>query len=293
MNAVKEKAYAKINLYLDCIGKREDGFHDIRTVMHSVSLFDELTVARLGGNKSSIRLELDGNRRLPADSRNLAYAAAELFLKNAGIREDVLIRLDKHIPVAAGLAGGSSDAAATLRALNKLYGKCFTERALIGMAAQLGSDVPYCLIGGTALCEGRGERMTRVYSSVTLHTVIAVDNEHVSTPWAYSALDERFADFDGSVPRGEGDYFASLGTFLDGGEFPPDGLYNVFESVVLDACPGALEIKKRLSDLGAMTALMSGSGPSVFGIFADAESALAARDALIVEGKRAYYATTV
>ena len=293
MNAVKEKAYAKINLYLDCIGKREDGFHDIVTVMHSVSLCDEITVAKLGEGKSSIRLELDGNRRLPSDNRNLAYAAAEMFLSRAGIKADILIRLDKHIPISSGLAGGSTDAAATLRALNRLYGRCFTDRALLAMAAELGSDVPYCLVGGTALCEGRGERITRLPSSVRLHTVIAVDNEHVSTPWAYCALDRKYSDFDGSVPRGEMGYLGDLESFLNGGSFPSRGLYNVFENVVLDACPGALAIKNRMLELGAVSAVMSGSGPSVFGIFKDAQDATAAQHTLAAEGKRAYCAETV
>ena len=293
MNAVKEKAYAKINLYLDCIGKRADGFHDIVTVMHSVSLCDEVTVVKLGDGKSSIRLELDGNRRLPSDNRNLAYAAAEMFLARAGIKADILIRLDKHIPISSGLAGGSSDAAATLRALNRLYGRCFTDRALLAMAAELGSDVPYCLVGGTALCEGRGERITRLPSAVKLHTVIAIDNEHVSTPWAYSKLDAKYSNFDGSVARGEGGYLCDLERFLSGGEFPENGLYNVFEKVVLDACPGAFAIKNRMRELGALCAMMSGSGPSVFGVFKDAADAMSAQCTLIAEGKRAYYASTI
>ena len=293
MNAIKEKAYAKINLYLDCIGKRDDGFHDIRTVMHSLSLYDDITVARPGSAKGTVRLELDGNRRLPADSRNLAYAAAELFLKRAGLRDDILIRLDKRIPVSSGLAGGSTDAAATLRALNRLYGKRFTDRALLSLAAELGSDVPYCLIGGTALCEGRGERLTRLPSKIFMHCVIAVDDEHVSTPAAYSMLDLRYSDFDGTVPTAKAENLPELEEFLNGGVFPKNGLYNIFESVILDTCPGALAIKKRMLELGAISAMMSGSGPSVFGIFASAIDAATARDALRSEGKRAYCATTV
>ncbi len=293
MNAVKEKAYAKINLYLDCIGKRADGFHDIKTVMHSLSLCDDITVARTGTAKGVVKLELDGNKRLPSDNRNLAYAAAELFLSRAAINDDILIRLDKRIPISSGLAGGSTDAAATLRALNRLYGRRFTDRALLGLAAELGSDVPYCLIGGTALCEGRGERITRLPSKVFLHTVVAVDNEHVSTPMAYSMLDERYSDFDGSVPTCGAENYAELSVFLGGGAFPKNGLYNVFESVILDTCPGALAIKKTMLEQGAVSAMMSGSGPSVFGVFECAKDAISARNILRSEGKRAYYATTV
>ena len=189
MNACKEMAYAKINLYLDCIGTRSDGFHEIKTIMHSLSLGDAVTVMVVSRDRQSIRMHLDGNRHLPTDSKNLAYSAAALFLERAAINADILIKLDKKIPISAGLAGGSSDAAATLRALNRLFGKCFTEKALLSMAAELGSDVPYCLLGGTALCEGRGERITRLDSSIKLHTVVAVDNEHISTPMAYRMLD--------------------------------------------------------------------------------------------------------
>jgi 4-diphosphocytidyl-2-C-methyl-D-erythritol kinase len=156
MNAAKEKAYAKINLYLDCLGIRDDGFHEIKTVMHSVTLADTVTVVVLSRDKRNIRLQLVGNRYLPTDSKNLAYSAAALFMERAAIDADILIKLEKHIPVSAGLAGGSTDAAATLRALNRLFGKRFSDKALLAMAAELGSDVPYCLVGGTALLRQRG-----------------------------------------------------------------------------------------------------------------------------------------
>ncbi len=293
MQAVKEKAYAKINLYLDCLAKREDGFHDIKTVMHSLSLCDEVTVTLLSRDRSGIRMQLDGNRRLPTDGRNLVYAAAKLFMERAAISADISIRLDKRIPISAGLAGGSSDAAATLRALNRLFGKCFTDKTLLSIAAELGSDVPYCLVGGTALCLGRGERITRLDTPAPLYTVIAIDNEHVSTPMAYAALDERYSDFDGTVITDAEDRYAELISYLDGGEFPPSGLYNIFEGAILPECPGAAAIKKKLISLGAVCSVMSGSGPSVFGIFESADAARAAENALRAEGIRAYYAVSV
>ena len=138
MRAVKERANAKINLYLDVISKRDDGFHDIKTVMHSISLADEVTVIYRPSAVTSIRLSLKGNRFLPIDERNLAYKAAKLFLDSASLMADIEIRLEKRIPVSAGLAGGSTDAAATLRAMNKLFGKLFTDRALYKMAAEHG-----------------------------------------------------------------------------------------------------------------------------------------------------------
>lgn len=289
MRAVKERAYAKVNLHLECLARREDGFHDIRSVMHSLSLCDEVTVILLGTEKRNIRIQLSGNLRLPTDKRNLVHMAADMFLTRMATDADILIKLDKHIPVAAGLGGGSSDAAATLRALNRIFSRPFTDRALMSMAAELGSDVPYCYLGGTALCEGRGERVTRVSTNTVHHAVIAVAQEHISTPAAYGALDLAYSNFDGSVPyRADGELEALM-SYLGGGEMP-DRLYNVFESVILAQCPGANEIKRRLCELGARLSLMSGSGPSVFGIFDTEEAARRAADALRADGMRAYYA---
>ena len=290
MRAVKEKAYAKINLHLECVARRADGYHDIRSVMHSLSLSDEVTVMLLGTDKYNIRLQLTGNPRLPTDKKNLVYMAAELFLTKMGITADLHIKLDKHIPVAAGLGGGSSDAAATLRALNRLFDRPCTERVLLSMAAELGSDVPYCFLGGTALCEGRGERMTRLSCEHVHHAVIAISDEHISTPAAYAALDEAYSGFDGSVPHTADGELRALYSYLAGGETPHE-LYNVFETVILRECPGAAMIKRRLRELGASLSLMSGSGPSVFGIFDTEEAARAAARALRDEGMRAYYAT--
>lgn len=292
MRAVKETAYAKVNLHLECINRRDDGFHDIRSVMHSLSLCDEVTVMLQGRDKSNIRVQVDGNPRLPIDKKNLVYSAAELFLTRMAIRADVLIRLDKRIPVAAGLGGGSSDAAATLRALNRLFDKPCTERALLALAAELGSDVPYCLLGGTALCEGRGERITRLDSSLDLHAVIAIADEYVSTPQAYAALDLAYSNFDGTVPHSADDEFSSLMSYISGGERPA-GLYNVFESVITARCDGARTLKARFCELGAELSLMSGSGPSVFGIFATEAEAERAAEILRSEGYRAYVGNSI
>ena len=202
MKALKEKAYAKINLYLDVLCKREDGFHDIKTVMHSVSLCDEVTVAISPARTSTIKLSVEGNVYIPSDGKNLAYKAASLFLEKLGIFANVNIKLVKKIPVAAGLAGGSSDAAAVLRAMNRLYKRPLTLAALCKLGAELGSDVPYCIMGKTAICEGRGELITPISTNIRLHTVIATANEYVSTPAAYSALDRHYSDFDGTVKTG-------------------------------------------------------------------------------------------
>lgn len=293
MNACKEMAYAKINLYLDCIGTRADGFHEIKTIMHSLSLADTVTVMVMSGDRRAIRMHLDGNRHLPIDNKNLAYSAAALFLERAAINADIMIKLDKRIPVSAGLAGGSTDAAATLRALNRIFGKCFTEKALLAMAAELGSDVPYCMLGGTALCEGRGERITRLSSVLKLHAVVAIDNEHVSTPMAYKALDARYSSFDGSMSTGGDAYLNPTLEYIKSGALPICGLFNVFEQPIFEICPGARALKARLLELGARFAMMSGSGPSVYGIFDTREQAMAAKEALSKSGARAYYATSI
>ncbi len=293
MRAVKEKAKAKINLFLDVISKREDGFHDIKTVMHSVSLCDELTVTYKPSAVTNIRLFLRGNKFLPADDKNLAVKAAKLYLELAGITADIEIRLYKRIPIAAGLAGGSSDAAATLRALNRIFDRLFSEKALFNIAEALGSDVPYCLYGKTALCEGRGEIVTKLPDSLKLNLVIAVAREWVSTPQAYSRLDEAFSDFDGSIKTNGDAVYENLLRSLESGILSKDALFNVFESTVFDMCPGALKIKKRMYELGAKCALMSGSGPSVYGVFESESEARGAMLALKNEKVTAYVATSV
>ena len=292
MKTVKEKAYAKINLYLDVISRREDGFHNIKTVMHTLSLSDDLVLTLLPARDRSVQILVDGSAYVPTDEKNLAYKAAMLFLERAGINARVVIKLTKRIPVAAGLAGGSSDAAATLRALNKLTGKMFTGKALSDMGAVLGSDVPYCLVGKTALCEGRGEIMTRLPDTLKLYTVVAIGNEYMSAQRAYSALDEIYSSFDGSVPTGGEKAYSELMQGIKDGAIT-SLLFNVFESAVLPVCPKAASIKERLLSLGATHALMSGSGPSVYGIFSTADSAKEAAKALSIDGVNAFYAESV
>ena len=290
MKTIKEKANAKINLYLDVLSKREDGFHDIRTVMHSVSFGDTVTVTATPSDTTTVTMSVEGNRFLPTDSRNLAARAAYLFLERASINASINIELVKRIPVAAGLAGGSSDAAAVLRALNRLYGRFFTVSALNEIAAELGSDVVYCLYGRCALCEGRGEIMTRLNVRLSGYVVIAIGNEHMSTPAAYKALDTIFSDFDGTCPTGGDECFARLMPALRENTVAPEGLFNVFEEAILPLCPTAKSIRARLVELGARAAMMSGSGPSVFGIFDTFDDAVSACMALRKERCRAYHA---
>ena len=293
MTAVKEKAYAKINLYLDVLGIREDGFHSIKTVMHSVSLYDDVTVTVSFAKELSIKLDIEGNRFLPTDSKNLVYRAAMIFAQRLGIHDEISIKLKKRIPVAAGLAGGSSDAAATLRALNKLYKRPFTTKALLKMGEELGSDVPYCILGKTALCEGRGEKMTSLNTDIKLNFIIANAKEHVSTPEAYRALDEKYSNFDGSVANDGENVFPALLEMLKTGNFNKTAFFNVFEEPVLSSCERSSKLKERLTELGAECVMMSGSGPSLFAVFKDKEASEAARNTLIDEDFYAWCADSV
>ncbi len=293
MASVKEYAYAKVNLYLDVLAKREDGFHDVKTVMHTVSLSDEVTVTVKPGSTSRVTLFVVGHPKLPTDSRNLAVRAAELFLSSTLISAEVHIRLVKNIPVAAGLAGGSTDAAAVLRALNKAFRKPLTEKRLLALASELGSDVPYCLLGGTALCYGRGEIIERLPEKLRLNVVVAVADEYVSTPTAYAELDRIYADF--TEPRSD-DHDTAFDTVIRAahtGSLADVKLFNVFEKAILPICSKAELIKNKMLELGASHALMSGSGPSVYGIFTDEASSRAAENYLREQGIRAYSALSV
>ncbi len=293
MQTVREHAYAKSTLFLDVLTRRVGGFRDIRSVMHTVSLFDEVTLTRTQAKGGRISIAVQGAPYVPADNRNLAYQAAELFLQQSDIRDAIHIHLIKIIPTAAGMAGGSSDAAAVLRGLNKLYKKPFSTRALLNMAAQLGSDVPFCLLGHTALCEGRGEVMTPLAPPRDVCFVVACADERISAKAAYELLDERYAGFDGSVPTGGAAAYDALLAWLSGNAPMPTTLFNIFEQPVMSLCAGAVTIKHTLLQQGALCALLSGSGPSVFGVFADETCAQAAAAALRADGIRAFAVQTV
>ena len=293
MISIKEHAYAKINLYLDVLNKREDGFHDIKTVMHTVSLCDDITVSVRRAEKSSVHLSVAGHPKLPTDSRNLAVRAAELFLNTTLIGAEVHIRLVKRIPVAAGMAGGSSDAAAVLRAMNKAFKCPLTEKRLLELAAELGSDVPYCLIGGTALCYGRGERMERLPEALHLTLLVAIADEYVSTPMAYGELDRLYGDFKTERDSSHEGAFDSVIEAARSGKTDDLTLYNIFENAVFGTCTKAEKIKRQMLDLGATHALMSGSGPSVFGVFRNSAQAESALESFKRDGIRVYMAESI
>lgn len=274
-----ERANAKINLYLDVVGKRENGYHDIVSIMQTVSLCDLVTVHYLPTSHLSIQLSASGNADMPTDCRNLAWRAAERYLAAIGQSGEVRITIQKQIPMAAGLAGGSADAAAVLRAMNRLCGNRLSTEALCAIGARLGADVPFCIVGGGALCEGIGDRLTEVAPMPDTVLVVACMGEGVSTPWGYGRLDELHDNFESktvSDPRTERILDAMKnGNILDA----CDDFYNIFEEIVPTVQPYVDRLKETMREHGALRAMMSGSGPSVFGVFrtvGDAERATAA-----------------
>ena len=281
-----DKAFAKVNLFLDVVGKRADGFHDIVSVMHTVSLYDELSITVSPSTVTNINFSANVSS---LDNReNLVYRAIELYLSKAKINATVDVQLTKNIPIASGLGGGSSDAATALRLLNSRF-SLFGEEEMLSLCAELGSDVPFLYVRGTALCEGRGEKLRPVKYNGKLDFVIAIGEKRISTPAAYKNLDAAFSDFDGTVSRLGFSEYPKLDLSLNGDswELP---VYNIFETVVDEDFCGVFDLKNRLFDLGARLSLMSGSGPAVFGIFDDAEVAQKAAKELEKEGILAFCA---
>lgn len=261
MESLHVKAYAKLNLTLDVLRKRPDGYHDMKMVMQTVELCDHLSLT-FGGSGLRVRSNL---RFLPTDGKNLAARAASAFWERAGLApEGLQIEIEKQIPVCAGMAGGSSDAAAVLRGLNEHYGRPLSEQELQEAGATVGSDVPYCLLGGTALAEGRGERLTPLPRLPDCHLVICKPNVSVSTPELFGRIRcsriRRRPDTAGMLEALEGGQLAEVARRV----------YNVFEDVLPERTAHMVsEVKNRLTQCGALGAVMSGTGSAVFGIFQD------------------------
>ena len=260
------KSYAKINLWLNVGAKRPDGYHDVESVMQQVTLFDYVTVLRdTDTTERGVRITCT-DRLVPSDDRNIAAKCAMAFMEKYGINSEVSVSIDKRIPVAAGLAGGSTDGAAVLSIMNSLFDVNAPMDELCALAAKLGADIPFCLIGGTCTASGIGEILTPVKTpELSYHILICNAGRGVSTPEAYRMLDETPAPEDAHLPPMDG----ILRILRDG--LLPGTLYNSFERVILPMHPEAAQIRRDMLTLGAESALMSGSGPSVFGLFPDAE----------------------
>lgn len=265
------KATAKINLALDVLKKREDGYHEVRMIMQMVDMYDQLELtARADRPGISMTTNLS---YIPANENNLAYKAAKLLMDEKDVTDGLDIRLDKFIPVAAGLAGGSSDAAMAMIGVNRLFHLGFSRRELMERAAKIGADVPYCILKGTALSEGIGEILTALPNLPRCLILLCKPNINVSTKLVYQNLRTdlltKHPDVDGMIDALKaGDLYRIV---------EPDRMSNVLETVTSVRYPVIEEIKADMVREGALRAIMSGSGPTVFGIFDNRERAEHAR----------------
>ncbi|MBQ7447816.1 MAG: 4-(cytidine 5'-diphospho)-2-C-methyl-D-erythritol kinase [Eubacterium sp.] len=271
MDNISLKALAKINLGLDVTGKREDGYHDVRMIMQSIHLYDRVEIKKTRSPKIRVEVNL---YYLPVDENNLVYKAAAIMKERYGIKEGVRITLQKFIPVAAGLGGGSSDAAAVLVGMNRMFKLGLKQEELMKVGAQIGADVPFCVMRGTALAEGIGEKLTALPPMPKCPVLIAKPGVSVSTAEVYQNLKlydgMKHPDIDGMIEAIQSKDLNGIAAKME----------NILETVTIPRYPVIKEIKKIMMDNGALNAMMSGSGPSVFGLFREEKDIQAAYEAL-------------
>lgn len=270
---LKLKAYGKINLALDVLRKREDGYHEVRMIMQTVGIYDQVELLRRGDPGITVETNLT---YLPSNENNLAYRAAQLLMEEFQVKQGLHIQLKKFLPVAAGMAGGSSDAAAVLFGVNKMFQLGLSMEELMKRGVKIGADVPYCIMRGTALSEGIGEKLTPLPPMPQCHVVIAKPGISVSTRYVYENLHanelrpDQHPDIDGMAEAiRQQDFYQAA-----------KKLGNVLELVTAKRYPVIEEIKEAMKQGGAVNALMSGSGPTVFGLFTRQEKAQEVYEAL-------------
>ena len=265
------KAYGKINLGLDVVRRREDGYHEVRMIMQTVRVYDAIELNRT--EEEGIRLSTN-LYYLPDNENNLGYRAAKLLMDEFSITDGVSVKLDKRIPVAAGMAGGSTDAAAMLIGVNRLFSLGLTKRELMERGVQIGADVPYCIMRGTALAEGIGEALSPLPPMVKCPVLIAKPSISVSTKFVYQnlKLDDTtiHPDIDRLIDDIKAKNLHDIAAHMG----------NVLETVTIPNYPVIDEIKKHMLSNGAVGAMMSGSGPTVFGLFDDEDTAKKAYKAM-------------
>lgn len=274
MDKIELKAYGKINIGLDVIRKREDGYHDLDMMMQTVGVYDDVIISREDGTQTyEIEVSTDADI-LPNDKGNLAFMAAKVLMEAYDIKSKVKIHINKRIPIAGGMAGGSADCAAVLRGVNKLFQLGLTDEQLQEYGVKLGADVPYCIVGGTKRAQGIGEILTDLPTPPKCYVIIAKPDAFVSTKFVYShirpAQIENHPDIDGIIESIKaGDLYGMC-----------EKIANVMEDVTIPEYPIIQKVKDILKSNGAVNALMSGSGPTVFGIYDDEEKAKQSMDAL-------------
>lgn len=275
MDNISLKALAKINLGLDVVRRREDGYHEVRMIMQTIHLYDKLDIQKTKEEGITIASNLS---YVPTNENNLVYKAGKLLMDEFDIKEGVSVDLQKRIPVAAGMAGGSSDAAAMLYGMNELFGLGLSRQQLMDRGVKIGADVPYCLMRGTALAEGIGERLTSLPPMVKCPVLIAKPQISVSTKFVYENLklneETVHPDIDQLVTYIENKDLHAIAGHMG----------NVLESVTIPEYPIIAEIKEQMLQSGAINSMMSGSGPTVFGLFEDEEVAKKAYDDMVKSG---------
>jgi 4-diphosphocytidyl-2-C-methyl-D-erythritol kinase len=285
MNEITLKALAKINLGLDVVRRREDGYHEVRMVMQTIHLYDTLEIKKRESEGIAIQSNLSF---LPVNENNLVYKAGRLLMDEFGIRSGVTVDLKKRSPVAAGLAGGSTDAAAMLYGMNRLFDLDLTMGELMKRGAMIGADVPYCLMRGTALAEGIGEKLTSLPPMVKCPVLIAKPSVSVSTKFVYQKLQLTENTVHPDIDRLLSDIRKKNFEGICG------DMGNLLESVTIPAYPVVQQIKERMLESGADAAMMSGSGPTVFGLFSDAAAARQAKEDMRRAGlTKQVYLTTI
>ena len=274
MDKIELKAYGKINIGLDVIRKREDGYHDLDMIMQTVGVYDDVIISREDGTQTyEIEVSTDADI-LPNDKGNLAFMAAKVLMEAYEIKSKVKIHINKRIPIAGGMAGGSADCAAVLRGVNQLFQLGLTDEQLQEYGVKLGADVPYCIVGGTKRAQGIGEILTDLPTPPKCYVIIAKPDAFVSTKFVYShirpAQIENHPDIDGIIESIKaGDLYGMC-----------EKIANVMEDVTIPEYPIIQKVKDILKSNGAVNALMSGSGPTVFGIYDDEEKAKQSMDVL-------------
>ncbi len=286
MSRIENKAFAKINLSLDVVRKREDGYHDLKMIMQTIDLHDTVILEKA---EDGISLECD-SKWVPNDNTNIAWKAAMAMMESYGIKGGVYIKIIKRIPVAGGLAGGSSDAAAVLRGMNDLFGLGADTDELRRLGKQLGADVPYCVTGGTKLAEGIGDRLSDLPGFNNVDIVLVKPRIGVSTSWVYGNLDaSQIEDTD----RPDTNHIIAALERKDV-RAVAKGMRNVLESVTLKRYRVVQQAKRKLCEFGALGSLMSGSGPTVFGVFPNSKTAAAAYKKIASDKKwQCFYSKTV
>lgn len=284
MNKIRLKAMAKINLGLDVVRKREDGYHEVRMIMQTIRMYDQIQLE--AQETPGIRVATNLSY-LPTNEDNLVYKAAKLLMEEFEVKKGLSIDLRKFIPVAAGMAGGSSDAAAVMVGVNRLFHLNLSQKELMDRGVKIGADVPYCILRGTALAEGIGEKLKPLPPAPACYVLIAKPGIHVSTKFVYTNLRANeltyHPDIDGQIAAIRAGDLKGMAALCD----------NVLETVTIPAYPVIEEIKNVMKEYGALNARMSGSGPTVFGLFDDREKAKRAYEVLSQSEKaKQMYLTT-